>query len=107
VVWDGSGLKAVLADEPEAAHRPSVDVLFTSAAAAVGRRTIAVLLTGMGHDGAQGMAELARAGARTFAQDEATSVIYGMPRAAVLAGAVGESLALPAIGGRLKELLGD
>jgi two-component system chemotaxis response regulator CheB len=107
VVWDGGGLKAVLADEPEATHRPSVDVLFASAAAAVGRRTIAVLLTGMGNDGAQGMAELARAGARTFAQDEATSVIYGMPRAAVLAGAVGESLALSVIGGRLKEMLGD
>jgi len=107
VVWDGGGLSAVLTDDPTATHRPSVDALFTSAAAAVGRRAIAVLLTGMGHDGAQGMTELARAGARTLAQDEATSIIYGMPRAAVLAGAVGESLALPAIGGRLKELLGD
>jgi two-component system, chemotaxis family, protein-glutamate methylesterase/glutaminase len=107
VVWDGGGLTAALSDEPGATHRPSVDALFTSAAAAVGHRAIAVLLTGMGHDGAQGMAELARLGARTLAQDEATSVIYGMPRAAVLAGAVGESLALPAIGGRLKELLGE
>ena len=107
VVWDGGGLTAVLSDDPTATHRPSVDALFTSAAAAVGRRAIAVLLTGMGHDGAAGMADLSRAGARTLAQDEATSVIYGMPRAAVLAGAVSESLALPAIGGRLKELLGD
>jgi two-component system chemotaxis response regulator CheB len=106
IVWDGSGLKAVLATEPAATHRPSVDVLFNSAAAAVGRRAAAVLLTGMGHDGARGMAELARAGARTFAQDEATSVIYGMPKAAVLAGAVGESLPLGAIGGRLQEVLG-
>jgi two-component system chemotaxis response regulator CheB len=106
IAWDGSGLKAVLAIEPTATHRPSVDVLFNSAAAAVGRRAVAVLLTGMGHDGARGMAELARAGARTFAQDEATSVIYGMPKAAVLAGAVGESLPLGAIGGRLQEVLG-
>jgi two-component system chemotaxis response regulator CheB len=106
VVWDGSGLKAVLDVEPVATHRPSVDVLFASAAVAVGRRAVAVLLTGMGHDGARGMAELARVGARTLAQDEATSVIYGMPRAAVLAGAVGESLPLGAIGGRLQELLG-
>ncbi|HTQ81519.1 MAG TPA: chemotaxis-specific protein-glutamate methyltransferase CheB [Thermoanaerobaculia bacterium] len=106
VVWDGSGLKAVLSSTPEATHRPSVDVLFASAATAVGRHAVAVLLTGMGHDGAGGMAELAKAGARTLAQDEATSVIYGMPRAAVLAGAVSESLPLPAIGGRLQELLG-
>jgi two-component system chemotaxis response regulator CheB len=106
VVWDGSGLKAVLDVEPAATHRPSVDVLFASAAVAVGRRAVAVLLTGMGHDGARGMAELRRVGARTLAQDEATSVIYGMPRAAVLAGAVGESLPLGAIGGRVQELLG-
>ncbi len=106
VVWDGSGLKAVLGVEPIATHCPSVDVLFASAAVAVGRRAVAVLLTGMGHDGARGMAELRRVGARTLAQDEATSVIYGMPRAAVLAGAVGESLPLGAIGGRLQELLG-
>ncbi len=106
VVWDGSGLKAVLGVEPAATHRPSVDVLFASAAVAVGRRAVAVLLTGMGHDGARGMAELRRVGARTLAQDEATSVIYGMPRAAVLAGAVGESLPLGAIGGRVQELLG-
>jgi two-component system chemotaxis response regulator CheB len=106
VVWDGSGLKAVLAIEPAATHRPSVDVLFASAATAVGRRAVAVLLTGMGHDGARGMAELARAGARTLAQDEETSVIYGMPKAAVLAGAVGESLPLGAIGGRLQALVG-
>jgi two-component system chemotaxis response regulator CheB len=106
LVWDGSGLKAVLDVEPAATHRPSVDVLFASAAVAVGRRAVAVLLTGMGHDGARGMAVLAQAGARTLAQDEATSVIYGMPRAAVLAGAVGESLPLGEIGGRLQELVG-
>jgi two-component system chemotaxis response regulator CheB len=105
VVWEGGGLKTALSNEPTTTHRPSVDVLFASAAAVVGRRSVAVLLTGMGHDGARGMAELARVGARTFAQDEETSVIYGMPKAAVVAGGVGESLPLQAIGGRLQEIL--
>lgn len=105
VIWEGGGLKAALSNEPTATHRPSVDVLFASAAAVVGRRTVAVLLTGMGHDGARGMAELVRVGGRTFAQDEETSVIYGMPKAAVVAGGVGESLPLQAIGGRLREIL--
>lgn len=99
-------LHAFLSTEPERAlHRPSVDVLFTSAGEAVGGSAVAVLLTGMGHDGAQGMAALARAGAHTIAQDEETSVIYGMPRAAVAAGGVKEILPLPGIGARLKQLL--
>jgi two-component system chemotaxis response regulator CheB len=72
---------------------------------AVQGRVVAVLLTGMGQDGAQGMAALARAGAYTIAQDEATSVIYGMPRAAVAAGGVRETLPLPEIGARLRQLL--
>ncbi|HKV11678.1 MAG TPA: chemotaxis response regulator protein-glutamate methylesterase [Thermoanaerobaculia bacterium] len=98
-------LHAFLSTEPERAlHRPSVDVLFTSAGEAAQGRVVAVLLTGMGHDGAQGMAELARAGAHTIAQDEATSVIYGMPRAAVAAGGVKEILPLPGIGARLRQL---
>lgn len=98
-------LHAFLSTEPERAlHRPSVDVLFTSAGEAAQGRVVAVLLTGMGHDGAQGMAELARSGAHTIAQDEATSVIYGMPRAAVAAGGVKEILPLPGIGARLRQL---
>lgn len=98
-------LHAFLSTEPERAlHRPSVDVLFTTAGEAVGGSAVAVLLTGMGHDGAQGMAALARAGAYTIAQDEETSVIYGMPRAAVAAGGVKEILPLPGIGARLKQL---
>jgi two-component system chemotaxis response regulator CheB len=99
-------LRAVLSEAPEAApHRPSVDVLFTSAAAATGGRLVAVLLTGMGLDGAAGMAKLARAGVHTIAQDRATSVIFGMPRAAIEAGSVLEVLALEQIGPRLRELL--
>lgn len=99
-------LRAVLSAEPELArHRPSVDVLFTSAAAATRGRLLAALLTGMGFDGAAAMAELARAGIHTIAQDRASSVIFGMPRAAIEAGSAREVLALERIGPRLLELL--
>ncbi|HEY6323662.1 MAG TPA: chemotaxis-specific protein-glutamate methyltransferase CheB [Thermoanaerobaculia bacterium] len=99
-------LRAVLSTEPELArHRPSVDVLFTSAAAATRGRLVAALLTGMGFDGAAAMAELARAGVHTIAQDRASSVIFGMPRAAIEAGSAREVLALVRIGPRLLELL--
>jgi len=84
-------------DEPVSQHRPSVDVLFRSAATAAGARAVGVLLTGMGADGADGMAALRRAGAETLAQDEATSVIFGMPRAAILRGAVSAVLPLDRI----------
>ncbi|HEX5759897.1 MAG TPA: chemotaxis-specific protein-glutamate methyltransferase CheB [Thermoanaerobaculia bacterium] len=106
VVRRGGELHAALADGPEdSTHRPSVDVLFVSARAAVGGRAVAVLLTGMGRDGAEGMAALAGAGGVTIAQDEASSVVYGMPRAAVAAGGAREVLPLAAIGERLRELL--
>lgn len=99
-------LRAVVSAEPEEArHRPSVDVLFTSAAAATRGRLVAALLTGMGFDGAAAMAELARAGVHTIAQDRASSVIFGMPRAAIEAGSAREVLALERIGPRLLELL--
>jgi two-component system, chemotaxis family, protein-glutamate methylesterase/glutaminase len=75
-------------------HRPSVDVLFRSAAQAAGANAVGVLLTGMGDDGAQGMAELKAAGARTIAQDEETCVVFGMPREAIVRGAVDEILPL-------------
>ncbi len=101
---DRDRLVAVVGSEPEdAPHRPSVDVLFTSAAAA-GARAAAVLLTGMGQDGAEGMARLAERGALTIAQDEATSIIFGMPRAAAAMGGVREMLPLPEIGARLRRL---
>lgn len=71
-------------------HRPSVDVLFRSVAKYAGRNAIGVILTGMGSDGAAGLLEMRQAGSYTFAQDEASCVVFGMPRAAVEIGAVDE-----------------
>ena len=76
-------------------HRPSVDVLFRSAANCAGKNAIGVILTGMGKDGALGMLEMKHAGAYNFAQDEATCVVYGMPKEAVAVGGVDEILPLP------------
>jgi two-component system chemotaxis response regulator CheB len=87
-------------------HRPSVDVLFRSAANCAGKYALGVLLTGMGKDGAQGLLELRRAGAHTFAQDEATCVVYGMPREAVLIGAAEDSVPLQELARRVLEVLG-
>jgi two-component system chemotaxis response regulator CheB len=83
-------------------HRPSVDVLFTSAAESVGPRALGVLLTGMGEDGSRGLLKLREAGAHTIAQDEATSVVYGMPAAAVRLGAAAEVLPLDSIAAALQ-----
>jgi two-component system chemotaxis response regulator CheB len=80
-------------------HRPSVDVLFRSVARYAGRNALGVILTGMGDDGARGMRELKEAGARTVAQDEATSVVWGMPQEAIKLGAVDAVLPLEAIAG--------
>lgn len=78
-------------------HRPSVDVLFRSAARYAGKNVVGVIMTGMGDDGARGMEEMKKSGAYTIAQDEKTSVIYGMPREAVKLGAVDKSLPLQSI----------
>ncbi|MDR0703108.1 MAG: chemotaxis protein CheB [Azoarcus sp.] len=80
--------------EPVNRHRPSVDVLFHSAAEQVGHMAIGVLLTGMGKDGAAGLLHMMRAGAWTIGQDEASCVVYGMPREAALIGAVKEVVPL-------------
>lgn len=69
-------------------HRPSVDVLFRSAARSAGSNAVGVIMTGMGDDGAQGLEEMKKAGARTIAQDEATSVVFGMPKEAIARGCV-------------------
>jgi two-component system, chemotaxis family, protein-glutamate methylesterase/glutaminase len=78
--------------------RPSIDVLFESLARDLGRASIGCLLTGMGRDGADGLLAIRQAGGLTLAQDETTSVIYGMPREAVLLGAVEVVAALSRIG---------
>jgi len=78
-------------------HKPSVDVLFQSLASSAGANAIGVILTGMGADGAKGLAELRRSGACTIAQDEDTSVVFGMPKAAIDLGGAGEVLPLQEI----------
>lgn len=103
-----SGANYVLAvdrGEPVNRHRPSVDVMFRSVAEAAGPNAIGVILTGMGKDGALGMLDMRNAGSYTLAQDEATCVVYGMPREAVAVGAVVESVAVTAVVERLREKL--
>lgn len=85
-------------------QRPAADVLFSSAAESAGRNVIAALLTGMGRDGAEGLAKLRAAGALTIAQDEKSSVVWGMPKAAIDMGAAVEVLSLEAMPQRLVEL---
>ena len=78
-------------------HRPSVDVLFRSAARYAGKNAVGVIMTGMGDDGSKGMKEMKEAGARNFAQDEETSVVFGMPKEAIKLGAVDKVLPLEAL----------
>ncbi|MGH3056337.1 MAG: protein-glutamate methylesterase/protein-glutamine glutaminase, partial [Gaiellaceae bacterium] len=85
-------------------HRPSVDPLFRSAAQAAGGKCIGVMLSGMGADGAQAMLELRQKGAHNIAQDEASCVVFGMPKQAIAAGAVHDVLPLSEISTRLVEL---
>ncbi|MDR2881136.1 MAG: chemotaxis protein CheB [Azoarcus sp.] len=91
--------------DPVNHHRPSVDVLFHSAAEQVGRAAIGVILTGMGKDGAAGMLRMMRAGAWTIGQDQATCVVYGMPREAVLLGAVKEVAPIEEVAARVLQRL--
>lgn len=102
----GRGLRVQLvAGDPVAFSRPSVDVLFESAARLAGAQTTAALLTGMGRDGAAGLLAIRNAGGRTLAQDEATSVVYGMPMAAAELGAAEAILPLTSIPARLLQML--
>jgi two-component system chemotaxis response regulator CheB len=91
--------------DPVNRHRPSVDVLFRSAALAAGKNAVGVILTGMGKDGALGMLEMKTAGAYTFAQDEASCVVFGMPREAIIIGATHEVAALHELPGRVLDYL--
>ena len=82
-------------------HRPSVDVLFRSAARYAGQNVVGVILTGMGDDGARGMLEMKQAGAVNIAQDEATCIVFGMPKEAIKLGGVDKVMPLPAIAGAI------
>jgi two-component system, chemotaxis family, protein-glutamate methylesterase/glutaminase len=84
-------------------HCPSVDVLFRSAAQAAGRNVTGIIMTGMGDDGARGLLEMRNAGARTIAQDEASCVVFGMPKEAINLGAAKEILTLAKISAALEE----
>jgi len=86
-------------------HRPSVDVLFRSVAETFGSRSVSALLTGMGKDGAAGLLELRNRGGLTIAQDETTSVVFGMPKEAILLGAAGRILPLQNIAAGIVDLL--
>ncbi len=88
-------------------HRPSVDVLFRSAARYAGKNAIGVIMTGMGDDGAKGLLEMKEAGARTFAQSGNTCVIYGMPKEAIELGAVDEVLPLEKIPDRIMSCISN
>ncbi|MCP4679417.1 MAG: chemotaxis response regulator protein-glutamate methylesterase [Deltaproteobacteria bacterium] len=85
-------------------QKPSVDVLFRSVAKSAGKNAIGIILTGMGNDGAKGLKEMQKAGAPTVAQDEATCVVYGMPKVAIDIGAADDIVALPKIPSKIIQL---
>jgi two-component system chemotaxis response regulator CheB len=87
-------------------HKPSVDILFKSVAHCAGRNAIGAIFTGMGDDGARGLLEMRKAGAMTLAQDEASCVVYGMPKAAVELGAAQHVMALSDMAAALLKLSG-
>ncbi len=106
VVCKNSKYFCALSDGPAVnRHRPSVDVLFRSIAQTARQNGIGVLLTGMGSDGAEGLLEMKKAKAQTFAQDEATSIVWGMPGSAVKRGAVDEVVPLDQMAGKILEQL--
>ncbi|SAL20610.1 protein-glutamate methylesterase/protein-glutamine glutaminase [Caballeronia telluris] len=104
----GANYVAHLSDAPPVnRHRPSVDVLFRSAAQHAGKNALGVILTGMGRDGALGLLEMQQAGAYTFAQDEASCVVFGMPREAIATGGVSEIAPLQEMSRRVMARLGS
>jgi two-component system, chemotaxis family, protein-glutamate methylesterase/glutaminase len=105
LVRDGTRYVCRLDDGvPVNRHKPSVDVLFRSVAQNAGRNAIGVLLTGMGKDGARGLKEMLDSGSRTMAQDEASSVVWGMPGEAVALGAAEHVVALESVAGKILAL---
>lgn len=88
-------------------HRPSVDVLFNSAATAIGKNAIGILLTGMGSDGAQGLLKMKEAGSINIAQDEKTSVVFGMPKSAIELGAAHHILPIHEVAAKVVSIIND
>ncbi|PYG01045.1 two-component system, chemotaxis family, response regulator CheB [Georgenia satyanarayanai] len=108
VASERGGLRARLTDTPPVNYsRPSVDVLFRSAVAALGGELLAVVLTGMGADGAAGSGQVADAGGTVLVQDEATSVVWGMPGATAVAGHAHAVLPLPEIASAMRRVMGE
>ena len=98
--------QVVLKNAPKVnGHCPSVDVLFDSVAKVAGKKAIGIILTGMGGDGAKGLLEMRKAGARTIGQDESTCIVYGMPKVAYDLGAVEYQEKLPEIARRTYGIL--
>jgi len=105
VIRDGARWRCRVDDSaPVNLHKPAVDVLFRSVASSAGANAIGAILTGMGEDGARGLLEMKQAGAPTLAQDEASSVVWGMPGSAVRLGAADEVIALDRIAERILAL---
>jgi two-component system chemotaxis response regulator CheB len=105
---EGDGARMILTRDPPVNFcRPSVDVLFRSAASEFGSRAIGVILTGIGQDGAEGCRLLALAGGRVLVQDEASSVVWGMPGSAIENGSATEALPIPGIAREIRRLTGS
>ena len=105
VIRDGARWRCRIDDGPAVnRHKPAVDVLFRSVAQSAGGNAVGAILTGMGDDGARGLLEMSQAGAPTLVQDEATSVVWGMPGAAMRLGAAKETVPLERIAQRLLDL---
>ncbi|WP_299343675.1 chemotaxis response regulator protein-glutamate methylesterase [uncultured Pseudoxanthomonas sp.] len=105
IIRDGARWRARIDDGPAVnRHKPAVDVLFRSVAQSAGGNAVGAILTGMGDDGARGLLEMSQAGAPTLVQDEATSVVWGMPGAAMRLGAAKEAMPLERIAQRLLDL---